>query len=76
MPVPEELQGLTFAEEALIAMIQPVMAAKVLKYGMRSVSGRVAFVDRGNNVLEVLTGLPRLTTNIAVISGTAGKHGS
>jgi hypothetical protein len=66
--VPAVLKDLSFAEEALIAQIQPVMAAKILKFGMRSASGHVAFVDRGKNIIEVATVLPRLAEDVAVIS--------
>ena len=53
--IPNVLKGLTFAEEALISPIQPVMAANILKFGMRSVSGHVAFVDRCGSVCAVAT---------------------
>ena len=65
--VPSELLGLTFAEEALISIFQPAMAARTLKYGMFSVHGHVTFFDRHTNVADVATRLPRLAVDIQVI---------
>jgi len=62
---------LTFAEEAeepLISVIQPVMAAKILKFVIQPVSGHVAFVDRCGSVCAVATTLPRLAADVEVLA--------
>ena len=58
--IPDDLRGLSFAEEALISQIQPVMAGKILKFGM-------SFVDRSSSVCEVAATLPRLAEDVEVV---------
>ena len=67
VPRPECLQNLEWAEEALIALCQPVMAGKTLKFGMTSVTGHVVYVDRTNEITEVAQQLPRLQSEILVV---------
>ena len=65
--VPDELKGLSFAEEALIARIQPAMAATTIKGGQRSLRGHVTFFDRTNELMELAELLPRLQSAIPVV---------
>ena len=67
VPIPPELRCLTYAEEALISRIQPVMACKVLKYGQRAIKGMAVFVDRMGSIVEVATVLPRLAKDVHVL---------
>jgi hypothetical protein len=67
MPVPQELQGLSMAEEGLISRIQPVTACKVLKYGQRALLSQAFFVDRMESVMEVASVLPRLAAEVEVL---------
>ena len=63
----DELEGLTYAEEALIARIQPIVAAKMLKGGARSMTGMACFVDRLSAMSELATELPRLAKDVEYI---------
>lgn len=65
--VPECLKNLTFAEEALISIIQPACAVRKLKRGMSTVKGHVAFFDRSSSIKEVATMMPRLVADIEVV---------
>ena len=67
VPIPTELSCLTYAEEALIARIQPVMACKVLKYGQRAMKGMSVFVDRMGSIVEVANVLPRLAKDVQAV---------
>ena len=71
VPVPPELQGLTFAEMALIARIQVAVPARKLKFGDRSLTGHVSFFDRTANIAEVADVLPRLAADVKVMEFTA-----
>jgi hypothetical protein len=65
--VPECLKNLTYAEEALVALIQPACAVRKLKRGMSTVKGHVSFFDRSSNIKEVATTMPRLVADIEVV---------
>lgn len=65
--VPSVLKGLSFAEEALITLFQPAMAATTIKGGQRSLTGHVTFFDRTNEVGELADLLPRLAREVDVI---------
>ena len=71
VPVPPELQGLTFAEMALVARIQVAVPARKLKFGDRSLTGHVSFFDRTANIAEVANVLPRLAADVKVMEFTA-----
>ena len=71
VPVPPELQGLTFAEMALVARIQVAVPARKLKFGDRSLTGHVSFFDRTANIAEVADVLPRLAADVKVMEFTA-----
>jgi hypothetical protein len=71
VPVPPELQGLTFAEHALIAMIQVAVPARKLKLGDRALTGHVSFFDRTSNITDVANVLPRLAADVKVMEFTA-----
>ena len=76
-PVPE-LQGLTYAEEAVIARIQPIVACKVLSGGGRAMKGLAVYADRTTDVGEVANVLPRLPSEVMVVCvrRAAGPGGS
>jgi hypothetical protein len=66
--VPSQLQRLTYAEEALIQMVQPYcMVATSLKTGARLQKGHVVFVDRSTHVNNVCTVLPRLISDLDIV---------
>ena len=60
VPVPPELVGLTYAEEALISRIQSIVAVKMLKFGQRAMTGMAVFVDRMGTITGLATDLPLL----------------
>jgi len=64
---PACLKGLSFAEEAMISIIQPAMAVSMLKKGGCAMKGHVAFFNRSTSVDEVATTLPRLPAEIQVM---------
>ena len=67
VPVPAELKGLSYAEEALIAIIQPAMASRILKMGTMSIKGHVSFFDRTSCVDDLASRLPRLPASVIVL---------
>ena len=77
--VPDCLKGLTFAEEALISIIQPAMAARFLKRGSTALKGFVTFFDRSADISNVASRLPRIAADVLVIElvkqvGNADNH--
>jgi hypothetical protein len=61
----ELLPPLTLKEIALIQRISPIMSCKSLKYGNRVVSGHVALVENGIDIIATI--LPRLGSECAWI---------
>jgi hypothetical protein len=51
-PIWNELEDLTYAEQVVIARIQPIVAVKMLQGGARSMAGTVCFVERTDDVGE------------------------
>jgi len=62
--IPDVLKGLSFAEEALICIFQPAMAATTIKGGQRSLRGHVTFFDRTASVDSLADLLPRLASDV------------
>ena len=56
--VPECLQNLTFAEEALISMVQICIFLSVLSNGTRSLKGPVSFINRFDSISAIAERLP------------------
>jgi hypothetical protein len=52
-PVPPQLQGLSYAEEAVISRVQPIVAVQVLARGARAMRGTCCFVERVDDVGEL-----------------------
>ena len=66
-PVPFCLRRLSYAEEAILALIQPIVPVTQLARGTRSLRGSVCFVDRLEDVGEIATKLPRLASSIKIV---------
>ena len=66
--VPFELRGLTYAEQQCCSLIQPVMACfKVVGSGHRAMRGHVCFLSREDELLEMVSVLPRIKLDAAVL---------
>jgi hypothetical protein len=66
-PVPYCLRQLSYAEEAILALIQPIVPVTQLAQGARCLRGSVCFVDRLEDVGAIATKLPRLASSIKII---------
>ena len=77
-PIPQELTGLTYAEEAVIARIQPIVAVKMLSRGQWCMQGTVCFVDRIDDVGVLAAELPRLADEVdcVIVERRKGSQGS
>jgi hypothetical protein len=62
--VPECLRCLSFAEESLISMINPVLAVAILKNGARKLKGTVSYIDRSLMVKMIANALPRMPADV------------
>ena len=75
-PVVAELTGLTYAEEAVISRIQPIIAVKMLSRGQRCLRGTVCFVDRIDDVGVLAQQLPRLPADVECVIVDRRKGGA
>ena len=66
VPVPDQLQNLTFIEEQLIARIHPVISVYRIKGGQFKYSGQV--INFPQDVFDLVDSLPHSIENISHLS--------